>query len=107
LVKSEPVGNILIWEYPVLGFFGLPVSHWRAVLRFYDRALNQLVLARETARITQAALACAGLDAGTAAIFRGKYETGERRLDVAEFVGIARAVGADALKMLRAVEKGQ
>jgi hypothetical protein len=31
-----------------------------------------------------------------------KYESRERRLDVAELVGIARALGVDPLKMLRA-----
>lgn len=33
--------------------------------------------------------------------FVSKYESGERRLDVAEFVRIARALGADPIKMMR------
>jgi hypothetical protein len=36
--------------------------------------------------------------------FVAKYESGERRLDVGEFMGIARAIGADPFKMLRAAE---
>ncbi len=70
----------------------------------YDRALEQLVLARKAARITQAALA---ETLGRPQSFVAKYESRERRLDVAEFVGIARAVGADPFKLLRAVEKEQ
>jgi hypothetical protein len=34
-------------------------------------------------------------------VINTKYESGERRLDVAEFVGIARALGADPFKMLK------
>jgi len=32
--------------------------------------------------------------------FVAKYEGGERRLDVVEFVAIARAIGADPLKLM-------
>jgi transcriptional regulator with XRE-family HTH domain len=71
---------------------------------FYDRALEQLVLARKTARITQAALADT---LGRPQSFVAKYESGERRLDVAEFVGIARALGADPFKLLKASEREQ
>ena len=39
--------------------------------------------------------------------FVAKYESRERRLDVAEFIGIARAIGADPLKMLRVEECDQ
>jgi transcriptional regulator with XRE-family HTH domain len=39
--------------------------------------------------------------------FVAKYESGERRLDAAEFVGIARALGADPFKLLKATEKRQ
>jgi len=69
---------------------------------FYDRALEQLVRARKAARIPQASLA---ETLGRPQSFVAKYESGERRLDVAEFVGIARALGADPFKMLRASEK--
>ena len=39
--------------------------------------------------------------------FVAKYEGGERLLDVAEFVGIVRAIGADPFKLLKAIEKEQ
>lgn len=38
--------------------------------------------------------------------FVAKYEGRERRLDAAEFVMIAKALGADPYKLLRAAEKG-
>jgi transcriptional regulator with XRE-family HTH domain len=72
--------------------------------QFYDRALEQLVRARKGARITQASLA--GM-LGRPQSFVAKYESGERRLDVAEFVGIARAIGSDPFKLLKATEREQ
>ena len=69
---------------------------------FYDRALEQLVRARKVARVTQASLA-ATLERPQS--FVAKYESGERRLDIAEFIGIARAMGADPLNTLKAAEK--
>lgn len=35
--------------------------------------------------------------------FVAKYEGGERRLDVIEFIGIARAIGADPVRLFRAL----
>jgi hypothetical protein len=72
--------------------------------RVYDRALEQRVRARKAARVTQASLA---ETLGRPQSFVAKYESGERRLDVAEFVGIARAIGADPLKLLKATEMEQ
>ena len=37
--------------------------------------------------------------------FVAKYEGGERRLDVVEFLGITRAIGADPVRVLRALMK--
>ena len=59
---AEVSYNILIWDYPDLGFSGLPVSYWRPDLsslfpEFYDRVLERLVHARKTAGVTQAGLA--------------------------------------------------
>jgi transcriptional regulator with XRE-family HTH domain len=71
---------------------------------FYDRALERLVHARKTARVTQAELA---EKLGRPQSFVAKYEGRERRLDVAEYIKIARAIGADPYKMLRTAEKGQ
>ncbi len=64
----------------------------------YARLIRFLVAARERAGIRQRALAEA-LDVPQS--FVAKYEGGERRLDVIEFITIARALGADPLKLLR------
>jgi len=37
--------------------------------------------------------------------FIAKYEGGERRLDVVEFLAIVRAIGADPVRILRALQK--
>jgi len=39
--------------------------------------------------------------------FVAKYEGGERRLDVLEFIAIARAIGADPLRIMRALLRGK
>jgi transcriptional regulator with XRE-family HTH domain len=36
--------------------------------------------------------------------FIAKYEGGERRIDVVEFLAIARAIGADPVRILRALK---
>src|SRR6202051_3454721 len=53
--------------------------------------------ARKAARLTQHALA---LRLKKPQSFVAKYEGGERRLDVVEFITIARALGADPLKLM-------
>ena len=68
---------------------------------FYDRALERLVRARKKAGVTQAALAD---KLSRPQSFVAKYEGRERRLDVAEFISIARILGADPYRMLRAAE---
>lgn len=64
----------------------------------YARLISFLVAAREKAEIRQHALAEA-LDVQQS--FVAKYEAGQRRLDVIEFVAIAKALGVDPLKLLR------
>jgi transcriptional regulator with XRE-family HTH domain len=39
--------------------------------------------------------------------FVAKYEGGERRIDVVEFLGIARAIGVDPVRILRALQKNR
>jgi transcriptional regulator with XRE-family HTH domain len=39
--------------------------------------------------------------------FVAKYEGGERRIDVVEFVAIVRAIGADPVKLLRDLISGK
>lgn len=64
----------------------------------YARLIAILVAARQKAGIRQHALA---KKLGRPQSFIAKYEGGERRIDVVEFVGIVRALGADPLKLFR------
>jgi transcriptional regulator with XRE-family HTH domain len=62
-------------------------------------ALMELLAAeRDKAGLTQQKLA---KRLGKHQSFVAKYEGGERRLDVAEFVAIAQAMGADPVRILR------
>lgn len=61
-----------------------------------------MIKARKAAGLTQHALA-ARLKRPQS--FVAKYEGGERRLDVVEFVSIAQAIGADPVKLLRGLIK--
>jgi transcriptional regulator with XRE-family HTH domain len=66
-----------------------------------------MVGARKAAGLTQRALA---LRLKKPQSFVAKYEGGERRLDVVEFIAIARALGADPLKLMATLvadEKGK
>jgi transcriptional regulator with XRE-family HTH domain len=58
-----------------------------------------MIGARKAAGLTQHALA---LRLKKPQSFVAKYEGGERRLDVVEFIRIARALGTDPLKLLSA-----
>ena len=59
-----------------------------------------LVNARKSARITQEELAT---KLRRPQSFVSKYENGERRLDVIEFLEVAAALGADPLEILRSI----
>lgn len=64
----------------------------------YARLIALLVAARQTAGIRQQALA---KKLNKPQSFVAKYEGGERRLDVVEFITVAEALGADPLKLFR------
>jgi len=64
----------------------------------YARLLRLLVAVRQNAGIRQGALA---KKLGKPQSFVAKYEGGERRIDVVEFIAIARALGADPVKLFR------
>ncbi|MFB9263801.1 helix-turn-helix domain-containing protein [Bradyrhizobium erythrophlei] len=64
----------------------------------YARLIEILVAARHKAGIRQQALA---KKLGRPQSFIAKYEGGERRIDLVEFVAIARALGANPLKLFR------
>src|ERR1700726_3812088 len=62
-----------------------------------------MVRARKAAGLTQHALA---RRLKRPQSFVAKYEGGERRLDVVEFIAIARALGADPLKLMTILLSG-
>jgi transcriptional regulator with XRE-family HTH domain len=62
-----------------------------------------MVAARKAAGLTQQALA---LRLKKPQSFVAKYEGGERRVDVVEFIAIARALGADPLKLMAILLSG-
>jgi transcriptional regulator with XRE-family HTH domain len=64
----------------------------------YARFVAMLVAVREHARIRQQPLA---KKLGRPQSFIAKYEGGERRIDVIEFIEIARALDADPAKLFR------
>ena len=67
----------------------------------YEAFLQVLIAARKDAGITQQDLAKA---LGKPQSFVSKYERRERRIDVVEFVFIARAIGLDPSDSIREIE---
>ncbi|QDW37773.1 helix-turn-helix transcriptional regulator [Bradyrhizobium sp. KBS0727] len=63
-----------------------------------------MIAARKAAGLTQHALA---RRLGRPQSFVAKYEGGERRLDVIEFVAVVRAIGADPVRLLRDLVAGK
>ena len=70
----------------------------------YERLIDLLVAVREKAGIRQQPLAA---ELGKPQSFIAKYENGERRIDVIEFIAIARALGADPIKLFREFVAGE
>jgi transcriptional regulator with XRE-family HTH domain len=70
----------------------------------YARLIQMLVAARHRAGMRQQALA---KKLGKPQSFIAKYEGGERRLDVIEFIAIAEALGDDPLKQFKAFLSGR
>jgi transcriptional regulator with XRE-family HTH domain len=70
----------------------------------YARLIAALVAARHAAGIRQQALA---KKLGRPQSFIAKYEGGERRIDVVEFIAIARALGVDPVKLFRDFVEGK
>ena len=68
----------------------------------YKAVTRSLKGARERAGLTQQALA---ERLGRPQSFVAKYERGERRLDVVEFLHIAEAIGANPVKLFSQVAK--
>ena len=68
----------------------------------YAYLLAQLIEARKAAGLTQHDLATR---LGRLQTFVSKYERGERRLDVVEFVQVARALGLHASALIAHIEQ--
>jgi transcriptional regulator with XRE-family HTH domain len=64
----------------------------------YARLVAVLVAVRHASGVRQQALA---KKLGRPQSFIAKYEGGERRIDVVEFIAIAQALGADPVKLFR------
>ena len=69
----------------------------------YERFCRLLVEARRSANLTQIQLAVA---LSRPQSYVSKYERGERRLDVIEFLEIARALKLDAVSFLEELQQG-
>jgi transcriptional regulator with XRE-family HTH domain len=70
----------------------------------YGAFVDLMIEARKSAGMTQAEVAAA---LGKPQSFVSKYESHERRLDVVEFVTIARLLKADPLKIVGAIDAVQ
>lgn len=68
----------------------------------YQAFIAVMVLARQEADMSQHELA---RRIGKPQSFVSKYERRERRLDVAEFIKVARALGLDPAKLIRRIDK--
>jgi transcriptional regulator with XRE-family HTH domain len=70
----------------------------------YARLIGTLVAVRHEAGIRQQALA---KKLGRPQSFIAKYEGGERRIDVVEFIAIAHSLGVDPVKLFREFVAGE
>jgi transcriptional regulator with XRE-family HTH domain len=68
----------------------------------YDIFRRCMIAARKEAQLTQESLAKSLQKPQS---FVAKYENGERRLDVVEFIIITRVIGADPFSILRKIEQ--
>jgi transcriptional regulator with XRE-family HTH domain len=67
----------------------------------YRRLRELLAAAREEAGLTQAALA---VKLSRPQSYVSKYERGERRLDIIEFLDVTKAIGVPPARILRQLE---
>ena len=67
----------------------------------YDRFRHLLIEARKAAELTQAEVANT---LGRPQSFVAKYERGERRLDVVEFLEVAKAIEIDPIDLIRQLQ---
>ena len=93
--------------YPVLGYlqsrpYDCGVAKRDAHDERYLNAIETLRAARKHARLTQKDLAA---KLGKRQQFVSKYESGERRLDIIEFLDVARSLGVDWRLLLHEMGK--
>lgn len=67
----------------------------------YRRLIEELIRARTSAGLSQSAIA---ERLGKPQQFVSRYEVGDRRLDIVEYLDVARAVGADPIAELTLIE---
>ena len=67
----------------------------------YRELIERLVVARKAAGMSQASLAA---KLGKPQQFVSRYELGERRLDIIEFIDVAHAVGVDAIRQISGID---
>jgi transcriptional regulator with XRE-family HTH domain len=89
--------NVLWVSATVLSPEERPVL-WLLLRPEYARLVEMLVAVRHLAGVRQQKLA---EKLGKPQSFIAKYEGGERRFDLIEFIAIARALGADPVKLFR------
>ena len=87
--------------YPEQGYHTATVPK-TAYSRKYARFREVLIEARLSAGVTQTQLA---KRLGRPQSFVSKFETGERRLDVVEFIEVARALDADPEDIISEVQR--
>lgn len=92
--------------YPNIGYIMLPKSRRAAMTssvfsQKYETFRSLLISARKDAGATQQSLA---EKLGKPQSFVSKYESGERRLDLVEFLDVAAALQFDACKFIEELE---
>ena len=97
----------LFWDNPNMGLFRFPAPHWKFNVKTiysepYRSLLDLLREARTNAGITQAQLS---ESLGRPQSYVSKYERGDRRLDVIEFLEVCRYIDIDPYLLLRTIEK--
>lgn len=101
MYRNTPIWGTAFWgisEEPVFAL-ARQLSSLRSEL--YQRIIVLLVQARKDSGITQVEL---GERLGQRQTFVSKFELCERRLDVAEFIEICRALDIDPYEMMRKAE---
>lgn len=67
----------------------------------YRKLIERLIAARKAAELSQAALAA---KLGKPQQFVSRYELGERRLDIVEFIDVAGAIGIEPLQEIAEIQ---